>query len=176
LAEIEQGVVEAHQELSAVEPPCPAADGGQFDPADDVRPEVELVYHEAEDPFAEEFEEEEIVDQRTIPFCRCEVDGRAPGENRDLPITVGVGDAAPGPPNLLVVGETEESNPAVHPSVSAPEEDASGPDGDLTPADDRDMILIEEPHPEPSETTARTGRRRRQDYRRLFAQLRQRQA
>ena len=41
----------------------------QFDPCDEVRPDVELVFHEAEDPFAEQFEEEEVVVPRTIPFA-----------------------------------------------------------------------------------------------------------
>jgi len=195
LDEIEQRVAEASGELPAAVKTDREPNGGCFDPTDDVRPEVELVFHEAEDPFAEEFEDEEIVDHRTIPFRGPELRGPernepAVGEHQKLPTTVSIGDPAPGPPNLVLVGQadapdgeaTDAGETATEETIfefdqQACDEDLhqAPSDGDQSPADDRDIIIIEDP-PEQGDLKAAASRPRRQDYRRLFARLRQRQA
>jgi type II secretory pathway predicted ATPase ExeA len=180
LDEIEQRVAQTHEELSPPAWTCPDPEDGQFDPTEDVRPEVELVFHEAEDPFAEEFEEEEIVDQRTIPFRGRESDEPATHEHEGLPIKMGVGDAVPGRPNLVVVGQADDARAEkvvthFHQQARGAEVDQTASGGGPAPADDRDIIVIED-RPERNDQKAATSRPRRENYRRLFARLRQRQA
>lgn len=185
LAEIEQGVAQAHQDFCPPESTRPAPDEGQFDPLDDQSPEVELVFHQAEDPFEDEFEEEEIVDPRAVPFRRPEVNEPVSSGHEDLQITVGLRDAVPGQPNLVVVGEAEEEEAEtseVEGTIAELDEPVRGghvdqtqPERDITPADDRDIIVIED-HTQRSDERLPSGRPRRQDYRRLFAQLRHRHA
>jgi type II secretory pathway predicted ATPase ExeA len=185
LDEIEQRVADAHQKFNSPDFSGPAPGDEQFDPMDDVRPEVELLFQQAEDPFADEFEEEEIVDPRAIPFRGLDENERAPSEREDLQITGGVDDAPPGQPNLVVIGEAEiadaetpeaeETVAKVHEQVRVADVDETEPDSDITPADDRDIIVIDD-HSQRSGEKSPAGRPRRRDYRRLFAQLRQRQA
>jgi hypothetical protein len=185
LDEIEQGVALAHQELNATESKSPSLDNGEFNPSDDVHPQVELLFHQAEDPFADEFEEEEIVDPRAIPFRGLEGNEPVSSQYEEPQIADDVGDAASEQPNLVVVGGAEEAEAELklaedtvarfHEKVRGGGVDEMEQDGDATPTDDRDIIVIEE-HSQKSAEELPAGRRRRHDYRRLFAQLRQRQA
>ncbi len=69
LDDIERHISAAQDDWPAAQPThSPPADE-QFDPADEVPPEVELSFHDADDPFADPFAEEEVVGARILPFA-----------------------------------------------------------------------------------------------------------
>jgi type II secretory pathway predicted ATPase ExeA len=69
LDEIERHVAAAQDDWPEAQPAPSLPADEQFDPADEVPPEVELSFHDADDPFAEPFAEEEVVGARILPFA-----------------------------------------------------------------------------------------------------------
>jgi type II secretory pathway predicted ATPase ExeA len=158
-----------------------AAEEEQFRPrVENNGPEIELVFHQAHDPFTERFEEEEVI---VDPFASI---GALSGKNESresehaeatqtIPINQ---DAAED------VGETTPqptAGPAVDPvmpdyadepiNVQRP---VAASDGEDVPGDDRDLLEIFEDGAAGPNTAVAEPKARRREYRQLFASLRRR--
>ena len=164
------------EQLSALDEP--------FEPAGSIGPEVELVFHDAHDPFADSFDEEEevVIDrytslEETLPGKRQRVRSFEGDEIADA-----IGQAAE--------RENEQSSISAHLRPDAdpvmPEDDyvmlagsgtpaaaqtsPGGADLDVVMAEDHELVIVEdEPVAAPPAEPAKI---RRQNYRQLFANLR----
>ncbi len=152
----------------------------QFGPQLCREPEIELVFHHAHNPFAERFEEEEVV---VDPFASLEALNGARhhpsggcGEGRLSargPVTTSEHTSAP----LPDVGDTA-FDPVLPDDadevLATPLSRGDAPENAL-PGDDRDLLEIIEDTPELPEDYAlaiAAYRPRRREYRQLFASLR----
>ncbi len=183
LEEIESGISALDAELA--EPgvqPAERADTS-FTPLTS-KPEIELIFHQAHDPFSEPFEDEEVV---ADPYA--EPAAPSPSSPADRPSQAAAehGDSSVSSLPTIPLFESQESTPAsigaspgsatpVRQAVAASMSDAAGGEVKL-PGDDRDLLDIYDDLHEQREaqTLAMLGQPpRRRAYRQLFANLRRR--
>lgn len=192
--QLDGGSATPEMRASATRLPDAAFDSTDFSPLAESGTEVELIFHEAHDPFGSHWEEEEVVIDRYASLEDAAL------RNRERAISV------EGKAMGAAVAAALEPQPAVRPAVvpafDEPERDApltiaanaafdpaSDPLLPEEPAvtrpapspratislrsiaeDDRDMILVEDEQPKRPTPTA--PRPRRQEYRQLFSTLR----
>jgi hypothetical protein len=175
----------------------PAPGDAEFSPASESGTEVELIFHEAHDPFGSHWDEEEVVidryasledkalrNRQRVTSSEGQMIGALVTAALDAPPQV----AAPRPRDDEPAGEPEpaiaasaEFDPASDPLL--PEEPSDLPARMQTEfsqratislrsiaEDDRDMIVVDEDEPPAAPPPA--GRPRRQEYRQLFSSLR----
>ncbi|MEQ8784921.1 MAG: AAA family ATPase [Pirellulaceae bacterium] len=162
-----------------------------FQPAGSIGPEVELVFHGPHDPFAQPFDEEEVVIDRFSSLDHGR-QGRRPRvssvEGRELAAAMAAASINDPPPGLSIAEDTRARGATGHARRGG---QAAAERSDFDPADDRvmpvqqedlpavasddsDLIVVEDGHPLPPAAAATgSGRARRQEYRQLFAKLRQ---
>ncbi len=142
-------------------------------------PEIELVFHQAHDPFSERFEEEEVI---VDPFASLESlasnsDPR-PSE-AELTQTIRISQVTPAAtetPAVRSLGHPAE-DPVMPERADRPINihplDAERGDEDL-PGDDRDLLEVFDDSPTGANTAVAEPKARRREYRQLFATLRRR--
>jgi type II secretory pathway predicted ATPase ExeA len=181
--------------------PAVSSEGGdEFSPATESNTEVELIFHEAHDPFGSHWDEEEVIVDRYASLEDATLRNR---ERATSPESRAIGEAlaaalqpqAPLPIVAATEDEEAESNLAASIAASAEFDPASDPvlpefqpadgeesrrlqRGSRTPIslraiaeDDRDMIVIDEDAAGSAPPPA-AGRPRRSEYRLLFSSLR----
>ncbi|MDX1947028.1 MAG: AAA family ATPase [Pirellulaceae bacterium] len=166
-----------------------------FSPADERGTEVELIFHQAHDPFGGGWEQEEVVIDRYASFSGAGRPHVFTSEGPQIHEAL-VAAAQPTMPKLA-----EVAAPAIAPrpatiaeqvEVSAtfdPANDPLLPEDEAAPVaatrratislrdlvgDDRDLIVIEEEQQAPPRRAPLAGRVRRPEYRQLFSNLRNR--
>jgi type II secretory pathway predicted ATPase ExeA len=147
-----------------------------FEPAGSIGPELELVF---EDPFAEEFEKEEVVTDHYSPPGELLGDlgsQTAESQHDQTPPTADLPDRQPAEAEN---DAPEESAPAAAPneSVVAVQETERETlplhrEEPVDEADDDDMVIVEDDSDEASVATCPIVAVRRQEYGRLFTKLR----
>lgn len=120
-----------------------------FQPAGSIGPEVELVFCDSQDPFSEEFEEEEVI------VDRLGVGATADSEEQS-------------PPSPGLDSVENETVP-----MRRPERDKTAGEEEATEPDEEDMIIVEEGYDDSEPVgTHSPAPVRRQEYGQLFARLR----
>jgi hypothetical protein len=181
LDQVEYGIAALASDEVARDASVPAEDPAcEFRPQLCRGPEIELVFHHAHNPFAERFEEEEVI---VDPFASLEtLSGARPApvvqhsEDRSPARgpSAASGDASAAMPNA---GDAEfdpvlpdDADEVVATPLSCADASDSAP-----PGDDRDLLQIVDDSPELPEDYAlaiAAYRPRRREYRQLFASLR----
>lgn len=155
-----------------------------FQPAGAIRPEMELVFDDLNNPFSEEFEEEEIVVDRYTTVCRSSQQEHPMVFTRDereqlQPLrpaaSVSPSEAAP-----AAAAKTErQAYPAEHAyETPAAQADAVALETvplraeEPAPADNDGLIVVEDDYDEDVPRPHKPVPVRRQEYRQLFAHLR----
>jgi hypothetical protein len=148
-----------------------------FQPAGSIGPEMELVFDDLNNPFSEEFDEEEIVVDRYTTVCRGGQEEHAQVFTRQesellQPLQTNASDA---PAKTVVVTPTSKAPQPVYPAEQAYQSPAARTstsavdnDGLIVVEDDYDDAEKASPPPPPRKPAPV----RRQEYRQLFANLR----
>ena len=202
LAQLDQ--VHRNVRLLQAESGFPAAETSdentEFSPAAESGTEVELIFHEAHDPFGSHWDEEEVVIDRyaSLEDASLRNRGRATSEEGKQIGALVAAALEPAPQVVLVTPlKNDDAEPAPVPAVAAtakfnpasdpllPEEPAERPARvqhefsrratislRSIAEDDRDIIVVDDEQPPPAVTPPPTGRPRRQEYRQLFSSLR----
>lgn len=158
-----------------------------FQPAGSIGPEVELVFHGPHDPFGQHFDEEEVVIDRYASLESAPLRQRPrvhSAEGRELAAAMASASGNDPPTGLSIAESTRagaphesggrsDFDPAADPVLPVQQPDRR----EALMGDDSDLIVVEEGHTPPRSNAAPTGgapgRARRQEYRQLFARLRQ---
>lgn len=158
-----------------------AAEEEQFRPrVENKGPEIELVFHQAHDPFKERFEEEEvIVDSFASMEALSGNDDAAESEHHDVSQTIPINQVAAedvekptSPPTARPAADPVMPDFADEPiNVQRP---VAAADGEEVPGDDRDLLEIFEDGTAGPNTAVAEPKARRREYRQLFASLRRR--
>jgi type II secretory pathway predicted ATPase ExeA len=183
---------EVDQQIQQIEQQVEAAQNDEdFQPAGSIGPEVELVFHGPHDPFGQPFDEEEVVIDRYSSLENSPLRARprvSSTEGRQLAGALASAAGNDPPPGLTIAEDTRvgdsadagriaeshtaETNAAFDPArdavLPAPRDDAA-----TISHDDSDLIVIEDARHAPSSSAPVSGRARLQEYRQLFAKLRQ---
>lgn len=142
-----------------------------FKPAGSIRPEIELVFDEPEDPFRERFVEEEVITDRYTPAPVAATPSEMTEPARPIermagcpqPMAAQARVAEPAPAPEAQVDEPQAETVLMHRETLAKSREP----------DDADMIVIEEGYEDmPSWPARNVVAVRRQEYGRLFAKLR----
>ena len=132
-----------------------------FQPTPSSGPEVELVFDETYEPFSEPFQEEEVVSERHVRTRRA-ADARPAAPSR--------GSVKADEPSPRVVRHVDEPEPASSYTVALHRADVE----DFAEPDDADLIVVEDRYDDaPAAPVTPAIPVRRQEYKRLFAKLRQ---
>lgn len=179
LDEVESGISALSREAGLPEmQPADEEGDDQFHPACEKEPEIELVFHQAHDPFSESFADEEVI---VDPLSSLETLGGVP---QSQPVSDDMNSAV----RLARSGKRAEEVVPAHDlaalddmfpdPMAGSDAEADGIDsrGSL-PGDDRDLLEVSDDTVDPSrEYTLTFGDQppRRRAYRQLFANLRRR--
>jgi type II secretory pathway predicted ATPase ExeA len=168
-----------------------------FAPVDEGSTEVELIFHQAHDPFGSGWEDEEVVIDRYAALDHARLPHVRSSEGRSLGAAIAavLPPDSPQPTKPPTSGALVSNRPelAVVAAAESPFDPASDP---LLPedapsvaeaapkrmkfslrdaaADDRDLLVIDEEEHRPPRQAPLAGRVRRQEYRQLFSNLRKR--
>jgi type II secretory pathway predicted ATPase ExeA len=182
--QVDQQIEQIEQQVEA------AQNDDDFQPAGSIGPEVELAFHGPHDPFGQRFDEEEVVIDRFSSLENSPLGARprvSSAEGRQLAGALASAAGNGPPPGLSIAEDTRVGDAAVAGPVSkgqaAEAEDAFDPaidavlpvqqDNLAANSDDSDLIVIEDARHAQSSSAPVSARARRQEYRQLFAKLRQ---
>ena len=158
---------EPEQQLDRIEESLTELDE-DFRPAGSIGPELELVFDGANDPFSESFEEEEVIsddllikqggsssaDQSSLPADPAEPGGEDHERSADLPNR-----------DISIAAESEPKTLPLHREENHEQLER--------PAEDQDLIVIEEGYETPAEANAGAiSVTRHQEFAQLFSRLR----
>jgi type II secretory pathway predicted ATPase ExeA len=175
-------------------------ESSEFSPAAESGTEVELIFHEAHDPFGSHWDEEEVVIDRYASLEDAPVRNRGRATSDEgKQIGALVAAALEPAPQVVVVTPPLDGNASLEPvpaiAATATFDPASDPLLPEEPAqrparvqsefsrratislrsiaeDDRDIIVVDEEQPPPATAPPPASRPRRQEYRQLFSSLR----
>ena len=164
------------EQLSALDEP--------FEPAGSIGPEIELVFHDAHDPFADSFDEEEEV----VIGCYTSLEETLPGtrqrvrsfEGDEIPDAIEQATDRENEPSSVSAHFTPDADPVMpednfamqtgHGTTAATQTSPGGADFNVVISEDHELVIIEdEPVTPPPAEPAKV---QRQNYRQLFANLR----
>jgi len=197
---VEFGQLDPDQRLDEVQQQVDDLDRDEFEPADECEPEVHLVFESAHQPFAEVFQDEEVVVDhvaslqsehlRNQPRVRSqegrEIASLLPETPAESEHTLRVAAEEAAMDEVAASAAVDENfDPAQDPvlpeptiaavTIPEPPESIVRDEQPAPPVDDdRDLIIVEEPAAATDVAPAQPASRpRRMEYRQLFAKLRQ---
>jgi type II secretory pathway predicted ATPase ExeA len=141
-------------------------------------PEIELVFHQAHDPFNESFDEEEVIVDPLASMDALAGKGESsPAETADAAQTIPLNQQPPAAADQPADQPDPAADPVLPEHADEPinvERPTASDDEIEVPGDDRDLLELVEDGADERRTAVTEPKARRREYRQLFASLRRR--